>query len=486
MGIRKITTIKTAEDFGAYLKSLGVSIPFDAKLETGPTSPLAKPVVVGSKTIGNRFASLPMEGWDSTVDGAPTEITERRWQRLGLSGAKLIWGEAIAVRRDGRDSASQLMWSDETVAGIARLRETLVKTHKEHFGKTDDLMVGAQLTHSGRVARKDWDTAAPMISYHHPVLDKEYSLNANSPVLTDSEISHLIEDVIKAAKLAKKAGFDFVDVKHCHGYFGHELLSAVDRPGIYGGSFENRTRFLREVVNGIRSEAPGLTIGVRLSAFDFIPFRIGKDGVGEPFPFSGKYRYAFGGDGTGVGVDLTEPIAFLKLLDKLNIKLVSISAGAAYDDHILHPAASLYSNGYSAPEDPLVGVNRLISATAELKRNCPNLLLVSAGYSYLHQWLPNVGQPAVRSGMVDFIGLGRMALAYPDLPADVLAGKPVQINKLCVTCGLCAIAPNNCVISGCYTRDDFYKKRPEFQQLKQAQKDQTKHGADSKGVLRRL
>ena len=86
--------------------------------------------------------------------------------------------------------------------------------------------------------------------------------------MTDSEIEQLIADYIKAAVLAHKAGFQFVDVKHCHGYLGHEFLSVVDRPGKYGGVLENRTRFLREIVSGIRAEAPGLEIGVRLSAFD--------------------------------------------------------------------------------------------------------------------------------------------------------------------------------------------------------------------------
>ena len=99
-------------------------------------------------------------------------------------------------------------------------------------------------------------------------------------------------------------------MKHCHGYLGHEFLSAVDRPGRYGGDLENRTRFLREVTAGVRAETPGLAMGVRVSAVDWIPFRKGADGRGEPEPWSGAYPYAFGGDGTGLGADLTEPCAF--------------------------------------------------------------------------------------------------------------------------------------------------------------------------------
>jgi 2,4-dienoyl-CoA reductase-like NADH-dependent reductase (Old Yellow Enzyme family) len=65
------------------------------------------------------------------------------------------------------------------------------------------------------------------------------------PCLTDSEIACLVEDFVAAAVRASRIGFDFVDIKHCHGYFGHEFLSAVDRPGRYGGSFENRPRICR-------------------------------------------------------------------------------------------------------------------------------------------------------------------------------------------------------------------------------------------------
>ena len=101
---------------------------------------------------------------------------------------------------------------------------------------------------------------------------------APGSLLDDGEIEQIIEAFLHAAVRAQKAGFTFVDIKHCHGYLGHEFLSAVDRPGKYGGSFENRTRFLREIVAGVRREAPGLLIAVRLSAFDWIPFRKSGDG----------------------------------------------------------------------------------------------------------------------------------------------------------------------------------------------------------------
>jgi hypothetical protein len=273
---------------------------------------------VEGRTVGNRFCVLPMEGWDGTPDGRPSELTVRRWKRFGEGGAKLIWGgEAVAVRHDGRANPNQLVMTEANLPGIADLRTALIDAHRAAHGRTDDLLVGLQLTHSGRFARpREKTRLEPTVLYRHPVLDRRFRLPADRPVMTDDEIARLVADFVAAAALARKAGYDFVDVKHCHGYLGHEFLSAVDRPGRYGGGLENRTRFLREVVAGIRAEAPGLAVGVRVSAADWLPFKPGPGGRGEPdFPDGHgpgqRYPYAFGGDGTGLGVDLTEPAALL-------------------------------------------------------------------------------------------------------------------------------------------------------------------------------
>jgi NADPH2 dehydrogenase len=288
--------------------------------------------------------------------------------------------------------------------------------------------------------------------------------------MQDDEIDRLIEDFVASAKLAQEAGFDFVDVKHCHGYLGHEFLTAIDRPGKYGGSFENRTRFLRNVVAGIRNAAPGLDIGVRLSAFDFIPFQpdLENERQGRAAEYNGSYPYAFGGDGSGVGIDLTEPLAFLDLLEELGIRLVCVTAGSPYyNPHIQRPALFPPSDGYQPPEDPLVGVARQIGVTAALKRARPEMIMVGSGYSYLQDWLPNVAQAVIRSGGADFVGLGRMVLSYPELPADVLAGRPYQRKRICRTFSDCTTAPRNGLISGCYPLDPYYKERPEAEELTQ-------------------
>ncbi len=471
---KRIASLKTADGFRDYLDRLGLDLNFDRELETGSDAPLAQPYQLGDKKIGSRFCILPMEGWDGTQDGKPSELTIRRWKHFGESGAKLIWGgEAIAVRHDGRANPNQLISSDPTSAELENLRKTLVNAHLERCGSNDDLLIGLQLTHSGRFARpNDKKKLEPRILYHHPILNRKFGIAPDYPCLTDTEIDDLIGDFVKAAVRAQNSGFAFVDIKHCHGYLGHEFLSATERPGQYGGSFENRTRFLSEIVAGIRRDAPGLTIGVRLSAFDLLPFKMSDDRRGIPENFEGRYTYAFGVDPDNpLQADLTESFKFLDLLEQLGIKLVCISAGSPYyNPHIQRPALFPPSDGYDPPEDPLVGVARQIKATAELKTRYPQMCVTGSGYTYLQEWLPHVGQYYVRTGQVDFVGLGRMVLAYHDLPFDVLNGRQIQIKRLCRTFSDCTTGPRNGLISGCYPLDPFYKEHPQAALLKEVKR----------------
>ncbi|MCY4146125.1 MAG: NADH:flavin oxidoreductase [Chloroflexi bacterium] len=468
MAIRRVAQLRTFEQFTSYCQAVGADLPIDEQLARGAASPLARPYAYRGRRLANRFCILPMEGWDGAADGSPTDLTRRRWRRFGQSGAKLIWGgEAVAVRHDGRANARQLVINAANLAGIAGLRAELLDAHAQDFAGADDLLIGLQLTHSGRFCRPNSARLEPLVLYRHPILDAKFQVEDDSCVMSDADIERLVEDFGQAAVFAQQAGFDFVDIKHCHGYLGHEFLSAVDRGGKYGGSFENRTRFLRETVELVRALAPGLDIGVRLSAIDWIPFQPGADRIGEPAPFSSPlYPYAFGGDGTGTGYDLSEPQRFLGLLRSLDIQLVCITAGSPYYNfHIQRPAIFPPSDGYRLPEDPLVGVARQIQVTAELKEAFPDMTLVGSGYSYLQDWLPHVAQAAARQGLTDFVGLGRMALSYPHLPADLLAGRPLQRKRICRTFSDCTTAPRNGMVSGCYPLDERYKARGDYQRL---------------------
>jgi NADPH2 dehydrogenase len=481
--ILRLGSLKDVGGFQSHVQSLGLQIPCDPQIVTGAESPLRWPLNRGPFKIGNRIAVQPMEGWDATLDGAPSEKTVRRWQRFGLSGGKLIWGgEAVAVSHEGRANPNQLLAAPRTQASIAHLREALRREHILTTGSDDGLVIGLQLTHSGRYCRpNEHARPEPRILYHHPLLDRRLKLPPDYPLLTDGEIESIIEDFHRAAFMAWQLGFDFVDIKHCHGYLGHEFLSAHTREGRYGGTFEGRTRFLREVVQGIRSLCPGLHIGVRLSAIDTVPFHsdpghsaTGKPSVGiaETRPDLLPYRWGFGVNSLDpTESDLSEPERFLSLLEGLGIQLVNITAGSPYyNPHIQRPALYPPSDGYLPPEDPVVGVARQMAVTRHLKRRFPNLLVVGSGYTYLQDFLPHVAQAAVREGWVDFVGLGRMVLSYPELLWDASEGREIQRKRLCRTFSDCTTAPRNGLPSGCYPLDDYYKDSDLADKLKEAKK----------------
>jgi len=465
----RIAALKTAALLQAYLDRSQIRLHFDETLAAPEQSPLAAAIEVDTIRVGNRFCILPMEGWDGHEDGLPSDLTRRRWRNFGISGAKLIWGgEAVAVRHDGRASPNQLLLTPRNQGAIASLREELVAVHRERFGPNADadLLIGLQLTHSGRFAKPDAkDRPAPLVGYAHPTLDRRFANGVR--ILTDDELDRLTEDFVAAARLAAGAGYRFVDVKQCHGYLGHELLGAHTRPGRYGGSIENRTRFLRQIVEGIRAAVPDLLIGVRLSVFDLVPHRKDAEGVGEPEPGAAATDGGFGVlTGEDLDLALTEARAVIALLERWGIRWICVTAGSPYYcPHAQRPAFFPPMDGYQPPEDPLRGVVRQIEATAKLKAAFPAMVFVGSAYSYLQEWLPHVAQYSVRCGLTDMVGLGRMALSYPELPADILRGAPLRRKSICRTFSDCTTGPRLGLVSGCYPLDPFYEKTPEAAQI---------------------
>jgi 2,4-dienoyl-CoA reductase-like NADH-dependent reductase (Old Yellow Enzyme family) len=466
----RVAALKTADAFRRHLDSSGITLGFDAALAPPAESPLAAPLAVHGVTIGNRFCILPMEGWDGTTDGKPSDLTIRRWKHFGSSGAKLIWGgEAVAICHDGRANPNQLVIEDRTQRSLADLRETLVAEHCARFGPTaaDDLYIGLQLTHSGRFARPLRTGPAPLAAYAHPQLDQRFPQGVH--VLTDDELDRITDGFVHAARQARDIGYQFVDVKHCHGYLLHELLGARARPGKYGGSLDNRTRLMRNVIDGIRAEAPGLEMAVRLSVFDMVPYRKGAGGRGEPEVDASGYPHGFGVlEDEAIDGALDESRQVLAMLRARGIRLICATAGSPYYcPHVQRPAAFPPIDGYEPPEDPLRGVARQIDATARLKAAFPDLVFAGSAYSYLQEWLPNVAQYNVRHGLADFVGLGRVTLSYPDLPADVLEGRPLRRKAICRTFSDCTTGPRMGLVSGCFPLDPFYLAHPDAVRLKE-------------------
>ena len=455
---RKPASFKSVGEFQDYLREHSIDIPMAA-----PESreALARPIAVMGRDLPNRWAILPMEGWDCTPRGTPSELTARRWTNFALSGAALVAGtEAGAVVHEGRSSPRQLLLSRDNLPAIREAVAAMRKAHAAAFGGNADFLVGIQLTHSGRFAHpNDAARRESVGAYLHPLLDRKFG---TPRVISDAELQDLRRAFVEAAGVAREAGFDFVDFKHAHGYLVHEFLTAHSRPGPYGGPFANRIRFSRETVESIREKYPDLPVAMRLSIFDIQPFEKGEDGVGRPMAREpGPYPYAFGGAGDGLTMDpeLSEPAAFLEAMREYGVELVCGTIGSPYYSvHIQRPAWYPVSDGYLPPEDPLYNVSRHIAASRALKRRCPWVKTVLSGITALQEYAGCAAEAAVASGAADFAGLGRMALPYPDYCADHLAGRPFDRRRICRTFGECTNAPRRGCVSGCYPLDPFYKK----------------------------
>ncbi len=371
---RRWPQVKRLRDADAFLTRLGelsVTLPF---ADPPAVDALAAPAEVAGRVCENRFAILPMEGWDGTDDGRPTDLVRRRWERFGRSGAGLVWGgEAFAVRPDGRANPHQLCLGPSSAGDLAELHALLA----------DEQVSGLQLTHSGRWA------VTPRPGRIEPLLDAR----RDGTRWTDDELDALADDYAAAAVVAADAGFDFVDVKACHGYLQHELLGG-DAP------LEVRGRWLRTTIERVRAAAPGLAVGVRLSAFDVVPHHLGPDGTGEPDE-----------DVTSFGFQGPDAPALLDLLD---VDLVCVTAGSPYYcPHVQRPAFFPPSDGYQPPEDPLVGVVRLVDAARVLAEARPAVTVVASGLSYLQEWVP---LRRVGAGARQRCGVRRHRAAGAELP----------------------------------------------------------------------
>lgn len=466
---RKVAEFATLQEFQQYLSEEKINIGF-----AEGTQAMKQTITLYGKTLDNRWAILPMEGWDCDAAGVPTEYTLRRWKNFAASGAALIAGvEAAAVMHAGRSNPRQLMVSEKSLPVLANSVKEMRKIRQDLYGS--DAVIGLQLTHSGRYAHPNEDAKLESrTAYSHPLLDKKFN-NTSDNVVTDGEIAGIVENFVNAAKMAQSAGYDFVDIKQAHGYLGHEFLSAVDRPGAYGGSFENRTRFFREIVEGIKRDCPGLGLGCRLSIFDILPFVKGEDKVGKPMaePGSEYAKYSFGAaaDGMNMDEDLTEVVEFTRLLKQYNFELIVGTIGSPYYNvHMQRPAWYAVADGYLMPENPLYNVSRHIAAVKRLKELCPEIKSVASGLTALQEYLPAAAEYIVENNYADFAGIGRMVLSYPQMPADALAGKALDRRRICRTFGECTNGPRHGMISGCFPLDEFYKKMPQAAKLRELKK----------------
>ena len=316
------------DELRARIGGLGVDLQVSEDV-----SPLLEPLDIGGFGLANRLVTLPMEGCDGSPDGSPDELTFRRYRRFAAGGAGLLWFEATAVVEEGRANPRQLWIREDTVDGFARLVEASLKAapHRPYLV--------LQLTHSGRYS-KPGRAPQPIIAHHSPFLDPLHNLPPDYPVVSDDELERLEDRYVEAARLAQRAGFDAVDVKACHRYLVSELHASHTREGRYGGSFENRSRFFRNVVAKIRALVPGIAVTSRMNAYDAM-----------------EYPYGFGVDREDPAKpDLSEPMELVRCLKQAGAPLVNITIGNPYfNPHVNRPFDLPVAGAPVPAESPLYG-----------------------------------------------------------------------------------------------------------------------------------
>ena len=437
--------LSSINDLKALSRDLDISLPVQEDL-----SPLAEPVELGPLRLANSFAVHPMEGADGDDSGRPGSLTLRRYERFARGGAALLWAEAIAVAPEGRANPRQLWLNGDSKAAFADMIRRTRQAAADGMGAAHSSVIVAQLTHSGRYSKPD-GTSRPLIvqrdPYRDPLTPEPYpnpdrpnSLPDDHPIVTDEYLDSLQQAYVEAARLAFDAGFDAVDIKACHGYLVNELLACHTRPGRYGGSFENRTRFLLEVIDRIHRElGDDKQVCVRLGCYDAIPYPYGwavdKDDYTRP--------------------DLAEPHRLLSLLQQRGVRLINFTiANPYYNPHVGRPFNQPIKGGYTEPEHPAVGASRLIALAGELQQAFPQLAIVGTGYSWLRQLMPNVMAAVKTQGLARLFGAGRMALAYPDFARDILLKGRLDSTRVCVACSACTQIMRDGGTAGCVVRDN--------------------------------
>ena len=425
---RKVYT--SAEEFKIQNDQLCAGLPYSEN-----TSVLANKITVGNKTVHNRLVCQPMEGCDGTADGRPDEKTVRRYMRFAKGGAGLIWFEATACCREGRANPRQLWITKDNIDSFKSIVESIKDTCLKENGY--EPLVIMQNTHSGRYSKPD-GKPAPIIAYNNPIFEKDTPIDKER-IISDAQIDRVREMLVESSSLAQEAGFDGVDVKCCHRYLNSELLSAYNRDGKYGGSIENRTRLLRDAIAGSKQVCgDSFIVTSRLNVYDGF-----------------EYPYGFGvSKNGGTEFDMTEPVWLLKELRAFGVELLDITMGNPYfNPHVNRPFAM---GPYSPEEHPLLGVLRMLRGTASLKKEVPEIKIVSSGLSFLGTAAPNVTAAYIENGDFDLAGFGRTAFAYPDFAKDILNEGKMKKENICICCSKCSEMMRGGEAPGCVVRDPLY------------------------------
>lgn len=441
---------KSIEDLKEEFQKLGLKIPI--RLETDI---LKESIISEHLSVANRLTIQPMEGFDASLDGSPGDLTFRRYKRYAEGGTGLIWFEATAITENAKSNPHQLAINEDNLEGfehlVSEVKEIGTNT-LDSLGLEDKILCILQLNHSGRYSKSN-SQKFPIRAYEDENLDSAIHVKpSQGKIISDEELEHLESKWIEKALLAKKAGFDGVDIKACHGYLISELLTARKRKNSrYGGeSLKNRARFYLNIIEKLKQmmKNEDFIITTRLGIYNGreYPCSFGVDRESQIYP---------------PREDLTEPLELLKKLYDLGVKLVNITMGNPhYKPFITRPYDIPTKKGDFPPEHPLKSIYRLVNLTSRIKKKLPkDMTIIGSGYSYLRQFGGYIASGLIKEKKVDLCGFGRMAFANPSFPKQIFLDGEIDKNKVCITCSKCSGLMREGKSTGCVVRDPFYRKR---------------------------
>ena len=427
---------KNLEEIKAKCEELNVSIPF-----ASDTSILATKLEFDNICLNNRLGSAPMEGADSTLDGSPSEMTLRRYKKIAEGGAAIMWFEAISVANEGRSSKTQLLITKNNVDKYKKLTTEIKEAGLKCNGYEPFLVL--QANHSGRYSNPD-NKPSPLIAYRHPYLE-QFRAADDSCIVSDDYLKQTEENFGEGTRLAKLAGFDAVDIKSCHGYLFQEVASAFYRPGIYGGTYENRTRLLK---NSIRAAQVYQDENFKV---------ISRVGIYDGYPYFAGFGQKTDGS---MAQDLSEPIQLIKDLKEMGVNMVNLTMGNPYaTTHVVRP----FDMGKYPPEEhPFEGIARMINSIGEIKKAVPEMVILASAPTYLREYSDLYCAGAVENGLADGMLFGRMQFADPDFTNEIIKGR-IDPKRICLTCGKCGDLIRSHKPTGCVIRDNktfmpYYKE----------------------------
>ena len=343
---------------------------------------------IGNIEVKNRVVMPAMGVGLSNSDGTPSDKMIGYYEERAKGGVGLIITEITRVNDEhGVGEIHQLcVTKDEHIEPLKKFAHTIHKHGTKVF---------AQLHHPGRQTFSGMIGGQPVVA---PSPIKCGVCQQETRALTTEEIKSLVKDFVKGAQRVKAAGIDGVELHGAHGYLINQFLSPYTnkRKDEYGGSFENRMRFIKEIISGIKETCGDYPISVRISADEFL----GAVGIPEK------------------GIDLEEGVKIAKYLEKLGIDVINVSAGT-------YETMNTTIEPISFPQGWKSHLSKAIKEAIDIPVIVTNVIKK-----------PDFADELIESGLADFVALGRAHLADPEWANKAKEGREEEI-RYCISCLHC-------------------------------------------------